>query len=99
MKRTPGWCVLTVNDSLQTAWPGRIMSESPATASSEFPQSIGRVARRELALHGFTRFEHLTRASARDLLKIHGVGPKAVRILEEELRAQGRAFLDRSGAA
>jgi hypothetical protein len=28
------------------------------------------------------------------LLRIHGVGPKAIRILEEELAARGLAFAD-----
>jgi len=63
--------------------------EVPAT---EFPRSIGKVATRELALHGYTRFEHLTRASRKSLLRIHGVGPKSVNILEEELKKRGLGY-------
>lgn len=63
--------------------------EQPTT---EFPRSIGKVATRELALHGYTRLSHLTRVSKKTLLAIHGVGPKAVRILEEELTNQGLGF-------
>lgn len=59
---------------------------------TEFPQSIGRTARRELAVNGFTTFEQLTATTSEELLKIHGVGPKAVRILREELAARGRDF-------
>jgi hypothetical protein len=59
---------------------------------SEFTPRIGNVARRELALHGYTQYEHLTRVTAQALLEIHGVGPKAVRILAEELAIRGLAF-------
>jgi predicted flap endonuclease-1-like 5' DNA nuclease len=59
---------------------------------TEFPHGIGRVARRELAANGYSRYEHLTRVTARDLLSIHGVGPKAIRILGEELAERGLDF-------
>ena len=59
---------------------------------TEFPRSIGNVARRELAAHGLTRFAQLTDHSERELLEIHGVGPKAVQILREELSSRGMAF-------
>jgi predicted flap endonuclease-1-like 5' DNA nuclease len=56
---------------------------------SELSPRIGKVARRELALHGYTTYHQLTTASPQDLLRIHGVGPKAVRILAEELQTRG----------
>ncbi|MFS8104858.1 hypothetical protein LFM09_47930 [Lentzea alba] len=59
---------------------------------SEFPRTIGKVATRELASNGYTTFDSLTKVSAKELLKIHGVGPKAIRILGEELAAQGKAY-------
>lgn len=59
---------------------------------TEFPHAIGLVARRELAGNGLTRYVELTRVSRRELLAIHGVGPKAVRILGEELAARSLAF-------
>jgi predicted flap endonuclease-1-like 5' DNA nuclease len=61
-------------------------------ATSELTSRIGRVARRELALNGYTRYEQLAQVTAERLLAIHGVGPKAVRILDEELSARGQAF-------
>lgn len=60
--------------------------------ATEFPPAIGKVARRELALNGYTRYEQLTRVTSAELLTVHGVGPKAVRILDEELTARGLAF-------
>lgn len=65
---------------------------SKEASITEFPQSIGKVAARELALSGYTRFEHLTKVSKKSLLAIHGVGPKSLNILEEELRARGLEF-------
>lgn len=59
------------------------------TEDSELPASMGKVSRRELALHGLTRLEQLDGASEKHLLSIHGVGPKAIRILREHLDAAG----------
>ncbi|MGI9822928.1 hypothetical protein [Agromyces sp. Marseille-Q5079] len=61
-------------------------------AASEFPRSIGRVATRELAINGFTTFAQLAEVRDRDLLAIHGVGPKAVRLLAAELAARRLGF-------
>ncbi|MFC8683357.1 hypothetical protein ACFT30_17740 [Microbacterium ureisolvens] len=63
------------------------------SAESEFTPRIGAVARRELALHGITAYDDLTVRSRAELLAIHGVGPKAVRILAEELAARGQSFV------
>jgi len=59
------------------------------TYPGEFPPSIGNVARQALAAHGITRYDQLPLYSTAELLAIHGVGPKAVRILTEELGARG----------
>ena len=59
---------------------------------TEFPHSIGNVARRELAANGYTRYEQLTTVTTRKLLAIHGIGPKSIRILGEELAARGLGF-------
>jgi hypothetical protein len=56
---------------------------------TEFPHAIGRVAKRELAARGYTRYVDLTRATPNVLLAIHGIGPKAVRILGDELERRG----------
>jgi hypothetical protein len=62
-------------------------SEDPPT--TEFPRSTGKVAARELALSGYTRYDHLTRVTRESLLAIHGVGPKSLAILDEELKKRG----------
>ncbi len=58
---------------------------------SDFP-FIGKVAARELAQAGYTRLEQLSNVSEKELLRIHGVGPKALRILGEALAEKGLAF-------
>lgn len=64
-------------------------AEAPPT---EFLHGIGKVARRELALNGYTTYEQLTQVTAKKLLSIHGIGPKAIRILGEELASRGHSF-------
>ncbi|MFJ2541293.1 hypothetical protein [Microbacterium sp. NPDC087589] len=59
---------------------------------TELPASMGKVARRELALQGFTRFDQFDGVSESALLAIHGVGPKAIRILREHLESHGSAL-------
>ena len=61
---------------------------------TEFPQAIGQVAKRELAINGFPTYDQLRGVTRRHLLAIHGVGPKAVRILGEELARRGTSFAD-----
>jgi predicted flap endonuclease-1-like 5' DNA nuclease len=68
------------------------MAAQDSPIPTEFPREIGRTARRVLALSGYTRYDQLTSVTSADLLKIHGVGPKAIRILEEELTGRGLAF-------
>lgn len=63
-----------------------------APPQTEFPRAIGRVATRQLAAAGYVRFDQLAGASRASLLSIHGVGPKAIRILGEELALRGLAF-------
>ncbi|MDT0349725.1 helix-hairpin-helix domain-containing protein [Pseudonocardia charpentierae] len=67
-------------------------SDADPLARSQLTPAAGRPARRALAVHGYTTYEHLTTATAAELLKIHGVGPKAIRILGEELTARGLDF-------
>lgn len=68
------------------------MNEDETVAASELTPRVGRTARRALAQHGFTRYSQLPAVTPDELLRLHGVGPKAIRILEEELAARGLAF-------
>lgn len=71
------------------------MRQTPPIAPStqnELPASIGKVARRELEAAGYTRYAQLNGTSRKKLLAIHGVGPKAIRLLDAELASRGLAF-------
>ncbi len=65
---------------------------SPVDISYDLPSSIGRPATGALAAAGYTRLDQLVRATEADILKLHGVGPKAVGVLRDALAARGLAF-------
>jgi predicted flap endonuclease-1-like 5' DNA nuclease len=58
----------------------------------DLPDEIGKTAARELASSGITSLEQVAARSRDELLAIHGVGPKAIRILGEALAARGLAY-------
>jgi hypothetical protein len=58
---------------------------------TDFPKT-SQPALRALIAAGYTRLEQLTNITEADLLKLHGMGPKAVRILREALEAKGWSF-------
>lgn len=63
-------------------------TKSPA---SNLP-NIGAPATRALTHEGYTTLKQLTKLSEAELAQLHGVGPKAVRILKETLKANGLSF-------
>lgn len=69
------------------------MSQQPPNdLQPNLPRGIGAPAQRALEAAGITRLEQLPALTEAELLKLHGVGPKAVRLLREALEAQGLAF-------
>jgi len=60
--------------------------------TTDFPRTIGRPATRALVHAGYTRLEQLTSVTEKELLKLHGMGPKALRILRETLAEKGLSF-------
>jgi hypothetical protein len=58
------------------------------------PRTIGRPATAALHLAGYERLEQLDGVSAKELLKLHGVGQVAIARLREALAATGRGFRD-----
>ena len=55
------------------------MSES----THPIPQNIGAPATRALTGAGYTTLEQLAKLSEKELLSLHGVGPRAIKILRE----------------
>jgi DNA-directed RNA polymerase alpha subunit len=60
-------------------------------STHDFPK-IGTPAKRALANAGFTYLEGLPNVSEAELLKLHGMGPKAIRLLREALEELGLSF-------
>ena len=58
------------------------------TQPSDLPK-IGQPAWRALTGAGYWRLEQLTAVSAADLLRLHGMGPKALGILRAALAERG----------
>jgi hypothetical protein len=54
--------------------------------------NIGAPATRALAEEGIRHLRQLTKYSEKELLALHGVGPKAIRILQSALTEKGLSF-------
>ena len=61
----------------------------------DFPAGLAQPAIRALTGAGYTRLDQLAAVSEADLLKLHGMGPKAIGILRAALKAKGLAFAGR----
>lgn len=59
------------------------------TTPEAFPRAIGRPATGALQEAGYRDLTQLAGVPAADLLRLHGVGPKAVAVLREALAARG----------
>ena len=78
---------ITLKAAHQTAKPS-------VHAATLLPAAIGRVATRELAAHNIHTLAEVAKHTQKQLLSIHGVGPKAVKILGEALEKQQLNFRD-----
>ena len=64
------------------------MSDQPV----EFPKGIGAPATRALVNAGYTNLTQLAGVSVSELKALHGMGPKALRVLQEALEAEGESL-------
>jgi predicted flap endonuclease-1-like 5' DNA nuclease len=63
------------------------------TQSSEgLPKGIGAPATRALTAAGYTDLQQLAGVQRSELERLHGVGPKALRIIQEELESRGQSL-------
>jgi len=70
------------------------MTEKNAPVAIDLPTRIGKPAFRALVQAGYTTLAAVSGAREADLLALHGVGPKAIRLLREDLAERGlRPFL------
>jgi hypothetical protein len=64
-----------------------------ATEETNLPK-LAAPARRALNGAGYTRLEDLTKVTESDVMKLHGMGPNAMRALRNALRERGLSFRD-----
>lgn len=91
-----------LNHWVRRAWlsraPKRLAEQAVAAESAvpgavgDLPKGIGKPATRALTSAGITSLAQVAELGKARLLAMHGVGPKAVRVLGEALDAAGRAF-------
>lgn len=63
---------------------------------SGWPTGLAKPAQRALAGAGYVRLEQLSRVSEKELLQLHGMGPKALRLLRDALAEKGWSFAEAS---
>ncbi|MFI9822787.1 MmcQ/YjbR family DNA-binding protein [Streptomyces sp. NPDC052013] len=91
-----------LNALVRAAWfsraPKRLAAALAAAEAAadepggELPAGIGRPATRALLGAGLTTLDDVARHTKAELLALHGVGPKAVRVLSEALEQRGRSL-------
>lgn len=59
-------------------------------AKTGWPKDVGAPAQRALESNGVMCLDDVTRLSERELLALHGVGPKAVAVIKAALHEQGK---------
>ena len=64
-------------------------------SENSLPRSIGNPATQALNGFGITRLDQLTKVTEAEVARLHGVGPKAVRILREALAEKGMSFAEK----
>lgn len=61
------------------------------TEPHDLPKALGAPATRALVAAGYTSIDQLAGADAAKLAALHGVGPRALRIIAETLAERGAA--------
>jgi hypothetical protein len=56
------------------------------------PPGLGKPAERAFGQAGYTRLEQFAEVTEKDLLRLHGVGPKAIRLLRAALESHHLTF-------
>lgn len=65
------------------------MGNAKDSNAHDFPVEMGKVAPRALKEHGINNIVQASKLTENELLKIHGVGPKAIRVLQDRLAQLG----------
>ena len=61
-------------------------------SNTDLPRELSRPARRALAGAGYTRLQQVAGVTEAEVLKLHGMGTRALEQLPGALAARGRSF-------
>lgn len=59
---------------------------------SNLPKGIGKPALRALTSAGYLRLEQFSKLTEAEVMKLHGMGPKAMGLIREALKEKGLSF-------
>jgi len=76
-----------------------IADQRAASIAAAFPPGLAQPALRTLAGAGLRQLDDLRHITEQDLAELHGMGPKALGILNTALTRQGASFLRRRKAS
>ncbi|MFC4802891.1 DNA-binding protein [Neobacillus sp. GCM10023253] len=68
------------------------MEQNVGFDNSDLPKKLAKPARRALEGAGIFRLDQLSKLSEEEILKLHGMGPKALGQIREALAAKGISF-------
>lgn len=74
------------------------MKNQSKSNENDLPVGIPKPALRALEAASIKKLTDLTMVSEEELLKLHGMGPKAVRIIAAALEAQGLRFINKENS-
>jgi hypothetical protein len=68
------------------------MTQNKHTKESDLPAGLAKPAKRALEGAGYIRLEQFTKLSEAEVLQLHGMGPKAMKLIREALAEKGLGF-------
>ncbi|MPZ52951.1 MAG: hypothetical protein GEU79_09510 [Acidimicrobiia bacterium] len=83
---------ILVHKSWESRAPKRLMHETSDAAQGDLPDNLGAPANRALSGAGITSLAQAAEMGRKELLAMHGVGPKAVERLFEAMAEKGLGF-------
>ena len=89
---TLGLAAITAAIELSVMTTERANHQPTVSTGHPLPDALAAPARRALAAAGITRLEQLASVSEADLLRLHGMGPRALDVLRSELTRRGLSF-------
>ncbi len=80
-------CPLTISQTKR-----KTADKLAAAVPPSLPSGLAAPALRALAGAGYTNLDKLSKVKEADVLKLHGMGPNAMKILRQALKRSGRSF-------